>query len=188
MNTTRKLLVIALAFALVLCVGASFTTIDNQPDIVAPQMSLAMFDSDGIEITDFTTATVRGTVTFRATVTNTPYPAVEIVKMTVTGAGTGTHYFEQSPSNTNIWTLELDTTTYPDGEYTFTSSYTTAVIDPPSGGGGGGGSVEMPFSVLSFSFVDGDGSSVIGPDYSQVIMIGAGIVGVGALLFWYRRR
>ena len=160
----------------------SFTTIDNPTGPVAPVFTKSYFDSQGAVISNIDTATISGTVTFKAELMNRPDLVTDVAEVVLTitpddaGAGAfGTYTFTRNELNDgsfgNVFTLILDTTTIPNGDYVFTFTYILV---------GGDASTAVTFSALSFNFTDGEGNTTYQISNNLISIIA--VTGVGLLI------
>jgi len=179
MEDRYKVLVLTL-LVLGLGAGAALTTVQNtQP--VAPTFSWTFYDRDGNVIPDIHSATISGTVKFKAVLTNTPTISVDKVTLGIFTADDYTFvdrqdFTEVSPG---VYELLYDTTTIPDGEYTFEFQYLLETSTVP-----------LSVLTLNFDFL-GDQGSASGqePDTSvPLILTAGGLVTVLALIVVIRRR
>ena len=183
-KNTKFAIVVITILVIVAMTGSLFTTIYNPTGTIAPVFEQTFYDDLGNEIVDIHSATISGMVTFTAVVTNDPNPDVSRVTLSITPDGSdtpfGTYIFTQRVNNVgqDEFTLILDTTTIPNGDYVFDFTY-NLVTDVA-------GDVGVSFSSLLFNFNNGDGTSPASVDMLTMLMLAG--VGVLVVVFIFKKR
>jgi len=187
MDTKYKTLLL-LVLLIGLGAGATLTTIENTPPAVAPSFGWSYFDKNDQIIADIDTATISGTVTFKAVLINTPNPAVASVLLQVyrssDNALMNTWVFTPTPASgivVDTWVLAFDTTQLADGEYRFDFLYVLASDT--------GDTNPILLSSLYFNFNDGEGLGAQPEPFDPLLLtLGSSLVLVLALYTVLKRR